>query len=166
MLLAPAEPCSTSELSLRTITRATLPAVLALRAQSSAVDGNDESLCEAHGRAVIQGVPRTVLPCASPSRAVLQDPLAPRRGPLGSSPDRESALGNAPALVPGPLARARDRKTCSCSLSYHPRRMAGASAFASRGAARAWGAACSMSRGIERWEEAGPSSFVPSMRMR
>jgi hypothetical protein len=27
--------------------------VLALRAQSSAVDGNDESLCEAHGRAVI-----------------------------------------------------------------------------------------------------------------
>ena len=34
-----------------------------------------------------------------------QDPLAPRRGPLGSSPDRESAIGNAPALVPGPLAR-------------------------------------------------------------
>jgi hypothetical protein len=36
---------------------------------------------------------------------VPQDPLAPRRGPLGSSPDRKSAIGNAPALVPGPLAR-------------------------------------------------------------
>jgi hypothetical protein len=32
---------------------------------------------------------------------VPQDPLAPRRGPIGPSPDRE----NAPALVPGPLAR-------------------------------------------------------------
>jgi hypothetical protein len=31
------------------------------------------------------------------------DPFAPRRGPLGSSPDRESATGNAPARVPGPL---------------------------------------------------------------
>jgi hypothetical protein len=30
--------------------------------------------------------------------------LAPRRGPLGSSPDRESPIGNAPALVPGLLA--------------------------------------------------------------
>jgi hypothetical protein len=35
---------------------------------------------------------------------VPQDPLAPRRGPLGSSPDGGSAIGNAPALVPGPLA--------------------------------------------------------------
>ena len=34
-----------------------------------------------------------------------QDPLAPRRGTLGSSPDRERAVENAPALVPGPLAR-------------------------------------------------------------
>ena len=41
-----------------------------------------------------QGVPR-----------VPQDPSAPRRGPLGYSPDRESAIGNAPALVPGSLAR-------------------------------------------------------------
>jgi hypothetical protein len=39
---------------------------------------------------------------------VPQDPLAPRRGPLGrfgSSPDRERAIGNAPALVPEPSAR-------------------------------------------------------------
>jgi hypothetical protein len=36
---------------------------------------------------------------------VPHDPFAPRRGPLGSSPDRESSIGNAPALVPGPLAR-------------------------------------------------------------
>jgi hypothetical protein len=34
-----------------------------------------------------------------------QDPFAPRRGPLVSSPYRESVLGNTPALVPGPLAR-------------------------------------------------------------
>jgi hypothetical protein len=39
---------------------------------------------------------------------VPQDPSAPRRGPLGSSPDRESAIGNAPALVPGPVARLQD----------------------------------------------------------
>jgi hypothetical protein len=32
---------------------------------------------------------------------VPQDPLAPRPGPLGSSRDRESAIGNAPARVPG-----------------------------------------------------------------
>jgi hypothetical protein len=32
------------------------------------------------------------------------DPLAPHRGPLGSSADRERAIGNAPALVAGPLA--------------------------------------------------------------
>jgi hypothetical protein len=39
---------------------------------------------------------------------VPQDPVAPRGGPLGSSPDRERAIGwigNAPALVPGPSAR-------------------------------------------------------------
>ena len=36
---------------------------------------------------------------------VPQDPLAPRRGTLGPSLDRESAIGNAPALVPGSLAR-------------------------------------------------------------
>ena len=36
---------------------------------------------------------------------VPQDPLAPRRGLLGPSPDRESAAGNAPVLVPGPLTR-------------------------------------------------------------
>ena len=34
-----------------------------------------------------------------------QGPLTPRRGPLGPSLDRESAIGNAPALAPGPLAR-------------------------------------------------------------
>jgi hypothetical protein len=39
---------------------------------------------------------------------VPQDPLAPRRGPLGPSPDRESSIGNAPVLVPGPLARLQD----------------------------------------------------------
>jgi hypothetical protein len=33
------------------------------------------------------------------------DPLAPRRGPLGFSPDRESAIVNAPTLVQGPLPR-------------------------------------------------------------
>ena len=36
---------------------------------------------------------------------VPQKPLAPRQGPLGPSPDRGSAIGHAPALVPGPLAR-------------------------------------------------------------
>jgi hypothetical protein len=36
---------------------------------------------------------------------VPQDPLAPVENPLGSYPDRESAIGNAPALVPGPSAR-------------------------------------------------------------
>jgi hypothetical protein len=42
-----------------------------------------------------------------PTQRVLgapQDSLAPHRGPLGPSPDRESAIGNAPALVPGPVA--------------------------------------------------------------
>ena len=42
------------------------------------------------------------------TQGVPQDPLVPRRGPLGSSLDRESAkgqVGNAPALVPEPLAR-------------------------------------------------------------
>ena len=39
---------------------------------------------------------------------VLQDPLAPRRGPLGPSPYRESASVNALALVPGPLAGLQD----------------------------------------------------------
>jgi hypothetical protein len=34
--------------------------------------------------------------------------LAPRRGPLGPSPDRERAIGNAPAPAPGPLARLQD----------------------------------------------------------
>ena len=38
------------------------------------------------------------------SRGVPPDPFAPRRGPLGPSADRESAIGNAPALVHGPLA--------------------------------------------------------------
>jgi hypothetical protein len=46
---------------------------------------------------LIQGVP-----------GVPQDPLAPRRGPLGSSPDRGGAVGNAPALVPGPLTRLQE----------------------------------------------------------
>ena len=32
-------------------------------------------------------------------RGVPQDPFAPRRGPLGPSPDRDSAIGNDPALV-------------------------------------------------------------------
>ena len=36
---------------------------------------------------------------------VSHDPFAPRRGPLGSSPYREAAIGNAHTLVPGPLAR-------------------------------------------------------------
>ena len=39
---------------------------------------------------------------------VPQDPLAPHRGPLGSSPDRDSAIGNATTLEPGPLARLYD----------------------------------------------------------
>jgi hypothetical protein len=39
------------------------------------------------------------------SLGVPQDPLAPRRGPLESSPDKQSTIGNAPALVPGSLAR-------------------------------------------------------------
>ena len=33
------------------------------------------------------------------------DPLALLRGPLESSLDRESAIGNAPGVVPGPVAR-------------------------------------------------------------
>ena len=33
---------------------------------------------------------------------VPRHPLAPPCGPLGSSPDRQSAIGNTPALVPGP----------------------------------------------------------------
>jgi hypothetical protein len=36
---------------------------------------------------------------------VPQDPFAPHRRPLISYPDRESPIGNAPALVPGPVAR-------------------------------------------------------------
>jgi hypothetical protein len=36
---------------------------------------------------------------------VLQDPFAPRRGPRGPSTYRESAIENAHALVPGPVAR-------------------------------------------------------------
>ena len=36
---------------------------------------------------------------------VPQDPFAPRRGPLVSSPDRERGIGDAYTLVPGPLAR-------------------------------------------------------------
>jgi hypothetical protein len=59
-------------------------------------DGEERNIWWASGL-LTQGVPR-----------VPQDPLAPRRGPLGPSPDRESAIGNAPALVPGPLARLRD----------------------------------------------------------
>jgi hypothetical protein len=40
---------------------------------------------------------------------VAQDPLAPpAEDPLGSSPDRERAIENAPALVPGSLARLWD----------------------------------------------------------
>ena len=36
---------------------------------------------------------------------VPQDPLAPRRGPLVTSPARNIAVENAPAVAPGPLAR-------------------------------------------------------------
>ena len=50
---------------------------------------------------------------------VPQDPFAPRRGPLGSSPDRDSAIGNALALVPEDLWL--HGKTYGCSVSYHPR---------------------------------------------
>jgi hypothetical protein len=32
-------------------------------------------------------------------------PFAPRRRPLGPSPDRKIAIGHADTLVPGPLAR-------------------------------------------------------------
>ena len=47
--------------------------------------------------------------------------MAPRRGPLGPSPDRERAIGNAPALVPeDPWL---DCKTYSRSLRYRPRSM-------------------------------------------
>jgi hypothetical protein len=50
-----------------------------------------------------------------------QDPLAshPSEGPLAPPPDRDSAIGNAPALVPGPVLRL-DCGTHSCSLSYPP----------------------------------------------
>ena len=54
--------------------------------------GNREALQQLSGL-LTQGVP-----------GVPRDPFAPRRGPLGSSPDRESAIGNAHGLVPGPLA--------------------------------------------------------------
>jgi hypothetical protein len=50
---------------------------------------------------------------------VPQDPFAPRRGPLGPFPDRERAIGNAPALVPE--APRLDCKTYSRSPRYHPR---------------------------------------------
>jgi hypothetical protein len=66
-------------------------------------------------------------PCAEPGLltqgvpVVPQDPLAPRRGPLGSSPDRESAIGNAPALVPGPLARLQDLPLRISLSAWHPR---------------------------------------------
>jgi hypothetical protein len=46
---------------------------------------------------IMQGVP-----------GVPQNPFAPRRGPLGFSPDRESAIGNVPVIVPGLLARLQD----------------------------------------------------------
>jgi hypothetical protein len=51
--------------------------------------------------------PNTMFYAGLLTRGVLgvpMDPLAPPRGPLGSAPDRESAKGNAPALVAGPLA--------------------------------------------------------------
>jgi hypothetical protein len=53
-----------------------------------------------------------------PTRGAPGDPFAPRQRPLGSSPDRERVIGNAPALVPGPLAR--HAKTCGCSQRSHP----------------------------------------------
>ena len=39
---------------------------------------------------------------------VMWDPLAPPRGPIGPSPERESGFRNAPALAPGSLARLQD----------------------------------------------------------
>ena len=50
-------------------------------------------------QALTQGVPQAV-------PGVPQDPFAPHRGPLRPFPEYlESAIGNTPALVPGPLAR-------------------------------------------------------------
>jgi hypothetical protein len=43
-----------------------------------------------------------VVRAANPRGPGSGDPLAPPRGPLGSFPERETAIGNAPALVPGP----------------------------------------------------------------
>jgi hypothetical protein len=48
--------------------------------------------------------------CPAPRRAAnARGREGTRRGPPGLSPDRESAMGNAPALAPGPPARLEDR---------------------------------------------------------
>jgi hypothetical protein len=52
--------------------------------------------------------PKGSCPGGSGCPTLPQDPLAPRRGPFGPSPDRESSIGNEPALVPGPSAQLQD----------------------------------------------------------
>jgi hypothetical protein len=53
-----------------------------------------------------------------PGGGVPQDPFAPRRGPLGPSPYRKIAIGNAHTLVPGPYWL--DCETHSCSRIITP----------------------------------------------
>ena len=83
------------------------------------VCGRCRSCCEAAGGRRLRVKPANVEVVEAPAGleaglltqgalGVPQDPLAPRRGPLESSPDRERAIENAPALVPGPLARLWD----------------------------------------------------------
>ena len=67
---------------------------------------------------------------AKGSRGFPQDPFAPRRGPFVPSPDRENSMGNAPALVPGPLARLQDLQLLTELSAYHPQ--AGAPSRSSR----------------------------------
>ena len=64
-----------------------------LRKTQDRPDGGPRRLPAVAGRAVNSGGP-----------GVPQDPLAPRRGPLGCYPYRQSSVGNAPTLVSGLLA--------------------------------------------------------------
>jgi hypothetical protein len=78
------------------------PAVL----MQSIKAANDELQVAELERDLIQAERDDVLTGAANARGprgVPRDAFAPPRGPLGPSPDRESGIGNAPALAPGPF---------------------------------------------------------------